>query len=425
MANPASPASASRPPLPASAWMAVALLWFAAAFNYLTRTTLTTMRATVVHDIAMTDAQFGLLTSAYLACYALACPFGGFFADRFSRRQVVLVSVLTWSAITLLTTQARTAEQFVVMRALLGLSHGFYIPAAVSIIVDLHRGPTRAFAAGLHMSGLVVGSTIGGLGGWLAEQHGWRYAYTAIGLPSLLYVAVLAFFLREPTREYLTADAIAQRPASIRLADACRNLARTGPYLVFMASYTLQGAVSWVVIGWMPTVVSEQFHLGQGAAGFSTLAFFFIPQTIGLVAGGFWSDRWSAANPLSRILLPAVAILLVGPVFLVTAWVHSMSLTLASLSLYGFAMGILGANVMPIICLVVDARYRATAQGIINACAAVGGGVSIYVVGALRDAGTAVGLILTMAGLGVVLCGFLLWLVGVVRKKSGANAALG
>lgn len=405
--------------------MPVALLWFAAAFNYLTRTTLTTMRATVVHDISMSDAQFGLLTSAYLACYALACPFGGFFADRFSRRWVVLVSVFIWSSITLLTTQVQTAEQFLVMRALLGLSHGFYIPAAVSIIVDLHRGPTRAFATGIHMSGLVIGSTIGGLGGWLAEVHGWRYAYTAIGLPSLLYVAVLAFFLREPRREYLTAEVIAQRPPSIRLAAALRNLARSGPYLVFMASYTLQGAVSWVVIGWMPTVVSEQFHLGQGAAGFSTLAFFFIPQTIGLVAGGFWSDRWSAANPLSRILLPAMAILLVGPVFLVTVWVHHMGLTLASLSLYGFAMGMLGANVMPIICLVVDARYRATAQGILNACAAVGGGVSIYVVGALRDAGTTVGLILTGTGLGVVLCGFLLWLVAVIRKKSADNAAIG
>lgn len=424
-AHPASPASAWRPSLPAAAWIAVALLWFAAAFNYLTRTTLTTMRATVVQDIPMTDAQFGLLTSAYLACYALACPFGGFFADRFSRRWVVLVSVLIWSSITLLTTQVNTAEHFLVMRALLGLSHGFYIPAAVSIIVDLHRGPTRAFATGLHMSGLVVGSIVGGLGGWLAEEQGWRYAYTAIGLPSLLYVAVLAFFLREPRREYLAADAPAQRPPSIRLADALRNLARTGPYVVFMASYTLQGAVSWVVIGWMPTVVSEQFHLGQGAAGFSTLAFFFIPQTIGLVAGGFWSDRWSAGNPLSRILLPAMAILLVGPVFLVTVWVHHMSLTLASLSLYGFAMGILGANVMPIICLVVDPRYRATAQGIVNACAAVGGGVSIYLVGALRDARVGVGLILSVTGLGIILCGFLLWLVGVIRKKSGDNTALG
>ena len=277
---------------------------------------------------------------------------------------------------------------------------------------------------------------------WLARtivppRYALFAALGAVAVPALAYssqlleepfaypAAALAFFLREPRREYLTVDAIAQRPPSIRLADAGRNLARTGPYLVFMASYTLQGAVSWVVIGWMPTVVSEQFHLGQGAAGFSTLAFFFIPQTIGLVAGGFWSDRWSAANPLSRILLPATAILLVGPVFLVTVWVHHMSLTLASLSLYGFAMGMLGANVMPIICLVVDARYRATAQGILNACAAVGGGVSIYVVGALRDAGTAVGLILSMTALGILLCGFLLWLVGVIRKKSGENAVDG
>ena len=47
-----------------------------------------------------------------------------------------------------------------------------------------------------------------------------------------------------------------------------------------------------------------------------------------------------------------------------------MVFTIVSLSLWGLAMGFLGANLMPIICLVVDSRYRATAMGVLNFCAA-------------------------------------------------------
>jgi sugar phosphate permease len=68
--------------LPSGAWLAVVLLWSAAASNYLTRTMLTTMRGSIIEEIPMTDAQFGLLTSVFLWTYALFSPLGGFFADR-------------------------------------------------------------------------------------------------------------------------------------------------------------------------------------------------------------------------------------------------------------------------------------------------------------------------------------------------------
>jgi hypothetical protein len=122
-------------------------------------------------------------------------------------------------------------------------------------------------------------------------------------------------------------------------------------------------------------------------------------------------------------MMPAVAILLSAPVFLLTGWFPHISVTMLSLSMYGLAMGFLGANTMPIICLVVDLRYRATAMGVLNCCTAITGSLAIYGVGALRDAQVGAGLILTFAAFGVFLCGALLWMANLAVKTSEKKPA--
>ncbi len=409
--------------LPVVAWTAVALLWLAGGSNYLTRTTLTTMRGSIIQDIPMTDAQFGMLTSVFLWFYAAVSPFGGFVADRFSRRLVVISSVAVWSAITLVTAHVKAFEPFLILRALLGLSQAFYIPAAVAVIVDYHLGPTRALAGGIHLTGLVFGNAIGGLGGWLAEKQGWSDAYTYIGLPNLGLAVLLLFFLRDPPREHLGLTAAKSHSQQVRLGEALLSLARPGPYYYFLGCQAVQGAVSWIIIGWVPTLMREQFTMAQGTAGISSLGLMYGSQMTGLLLGGFMSDRWSRSNPRARIIIPALAIVLTAPVFWATGWYHHIALTLLSLSLWGLAMGFLGANNMPIVCLVVDPRYRATAVGLMNCCTAIFGGFAIYGVGALRDAKFGVSWILTGTGVGVLLCGLLLWLVNVTLKQRESDVA--
>ncbi|MDX9973942.1 MAG: hypothetical protein RBU21_13240 [FCB group bacterium] len=62
------------------AWLVVGLLWVVAMLNYLDRFTITTMRDSIKADIAMTDAQFGLLTSLLLWVYAICSPAAGYLA---------------------------------------------------------------------------------------------------------------------------------------------------------------------------------------------------------------------------------------------------------------------------------------------------------------------------------------------------------
>lgn len=126
------------------------------------------MRGSLKEAIPMTDAQFGLLTTVFLVVYALLSPIAGFLADRTSRSRVILGSLFIWSVLTWLTGHAKTYEQLLVARALMGASEAAYIPAALALIADYHRSTTRSLATGVHMTGISIGSGLGGLGGWLA-----------------------------------------------------------------------------------------------------------------------------------------------------------------------------------------------------------------------------------------------------------------
>src|SRR5438093_8526845 len=132
------------PKSPARAWFVVALLCVVGCLNYLDRNMITTMRKSIVEAVPMTDAQFGLLTAIFLWVYGLLSPIAGFLADRFSRTRVIIGSLFVWSAVTWMTAHATTFAGLLTARALMGVSEACYIPAALALIADYHRGATRS-----------------------------------------------------------------------------------------------------------------------------------------------------------------------------------------------------------------------------------------------------------------------------------------
>ena len=113
--------------------LVVAMLWPVACLNYFDRLMITTMRDSIKAEITMTDAQFGLLTSAFLWVYAVLSPAAGFLADRFGRSRVIIGSLFVWLAVVWLTGHAQTSNQLLVARALMGLSEACYMPAALAL----------------------------------------------------------------------------------------------------------------------------------------------------------------------------------------------------------------------------------------------------------------------------------------------------
>jgi sugar phosphate permease len=405
------PAPTLPPPAPPrpGAWLAVALLWGTAALSYVDRLMVTTMRGSIKEAIPMTEAQFGLLTSVFLIVYAICSPFAGFFADRFNRSRVIIISLFLWSLLTGLTAYATTYEQLLVTRALLGVAQAACMPASLALVVDYHRGSTRSLATGLLLSGAMSGGALSGLGGSLAERYDAAFAFKAFGLVGIAFAGLLFLLLRDPPSPENTVTSGKAPAASVRMSEAFTSLFTNRSFLVMLTYACVLGLVSWSVVGWMPTYMKEQFHLAQGEAGLLTTMYLNIASFAGMLVGGAWADRWSRTNRQARCLVPVIGLSVAAPAVLLIANSPVLAFALGGLAIYGFTRNFGDANQMPILCLVVDDRYRATSWGLSTFISCMVGAAGIYAGGMLRDADIDVSRVFQFASVNVLVCAGLIF----------------
>src|SRR4051812_42923687 len=294
------------------AWLVVGLLWFVGLLNYLDRLVITTMRESVVAAVPMTEAQFGLLTSIFLWIYGMLSPTCGFLADRLSRRRVIFFSLLIWSGVTWWTGHAQTFTQLFWARAAMGVSEACYLPAALALIADHHRGRTRSFATALHGTGIYAGGALGGIGGYLAETIGWRGGFTLLGAIGIGYALVLLIFLRDADEGEST-PARAESGPRVGPRQALSALFGVPAFSAMLLVNALVGVANWTIYGWLPTFLGERFHLSQSEAGFSATVGLQVASFLGILCGGVLADAWSRTSDRARMLLPGMAYLVAAP----------------------------------------------------------------------------------------------------------------
>lgn len=368
-------------------WLLVGLLWIVAFLNYLDRILITTMRDPIVGEFSLTDAQFGLLTSVFLWSYGILSPFGGFLADRYSRRNVIIFSVTVWSLATAWTGYVSSFEEMVVARIVMGMSEAFYIPAGLALITDYHRGKTRSLATGIHFSGLYTGLALGGVGGYIAELWGWRYGFHVFGIFGCVYAVLLLFFLHDRKSGDEAGQVEGTSPREkIGLNAAFKSLIGERSYQLLLFYFVVLGIANWLIYAWLPTFLKDQFALGLGEAGISATLYPQIGSFIGVLLGGIWADRWFKTNPRGRLFVIVVGFTIGAPALIWMSWTSVFFVALAVLMLFGVARGFSDANLMPIVRQVADSRYAATAYGLLNFLSTIAGGLMVYVGGALKDA---------------------------------------
>lgn len=398
-------------PLP-RAWLVVALLWVVGCLNYLDRIMLTTMRDSIKAAIPMGDADFGALTMVFLLVYGVLSPLGGWCADRFSRSRVILISLGVWSLVTWATSYAQTYQQLLLTRALMGVSEACYIPAALALIADYHRGSTRSLATGIHMSGIYAGMALGGMGGWMADHHGWSSGFFTFGSFGVAYTLVLFALLRDvPKAQHANAG-----NAPVHPMDTIRALGSSVAFWIIALHWGLLGFAGWAFTTWMPTFLREHYHLSQTEAGFTATAYMQVAAFCGVLVGGAWADRWSRTQLRGRVRVPMIALTLASPFVFMTSHTEALWFAVVCMIAFGFARGCSDSNMMPILCQVAEPQHRATGYGILNFFSCCIGGSAAYLGGWLKERHVDLSLLLMGSAFGVLVSALLLALVKPARR---------
>lgn len=368
-------------------WVVVALLWGVGLLNYLDRQMLATMKPAMQVDIdALRSAtNFGYLMGIFLWVYGFMSPVAGIIADKLNRKWLIAGSLLVWSGVTFGMGYATTFHQLYWLRAVMGISEALYLPAGLALIADYHEKKTRSLAIGIHMTGLYLGSALGGFGATIAAAYTWHLTFHSFGLIGMAYALVVIVLLRDKPRDTTAEGAgVRKRPPILQgLGVLFSNVS----FWVILMYFAIPGLPSWATKNWLPTLFSKNLHMPMAQAGPLSTITLAAASFIGVLFGGFLSDRWVQRNLRGRVYTSALGLGLTLPGLFFLGYGHTLPALMAAGICFGIGFGMFDANNMPILCQFVSNRYRSTAYGLMNMVGVFFGAVITEILGKMTDNG--------------------------------------
>jgi MFS transporter, Spinster family, sphingosine-1-phosphate transporter len=292
--------------------------------NYMDRWVASAASPLIQSEFHLSDAEVGLLGSAFLLVYAVAALPFGYWADRGVRKVVIGVGVAIWSVATLFSGFTRNFVQLFLTRAVLGIGEATYYPAGTSLMSDYFPKRWRGRAMSIWGAGTAFGIAVGFAGGgYIADKYGWRSAFFFAAVPGILF-AILAFGMREPLR-----GAMEERGPSL----AVTRDAGVRKFFDLMRIPTLRSAVLsqtvlYFVLAsnafWLPTLLHRRFDLSVGRAGLLAGVVLVVGGLIGTLGGGWIADRLAVKTPAAHLQVGIVGFL-IGAVFITIALVAPLN----------------------------------------------------------------------------------------------------
>lgn len=217
-------------------------------------------------SLQISDTQYSLLQGFAVAIFsaALGIP-AARWADRHSRRNIILVGAIGWSLATSVCGLVDSFGEFFAARVAMGIGEVFLFPAALALIADLVPRSRLSIA----IACFAIGGPIGGAaamfgGGWLVAHvtgqiQAWRIALVACGLSGLLTAALLLTVV-EPPR---TGEA--QHPSFAGVLSYIGKRWRL--YLPISLGMICLSLCAFAGAAWVPTALSRTYRLGSASSG--------------------------------------------------------------------------------------------------------------------------------------------------------------
>ncbi len=326
----------------------------------------------MMKSLSMSPATFGLILSAFGVGHLVMQLPGGYIADRWGAKPMLVAGPLLWALFTGSTALTVTVVGLWAVRAALGASEGLFATSTSKVLGESFPSKERARALAISNTAVPLAPALAGpLVGVLVAGYGWQAMFGAIAIPSVL-AAIACYVLVPSGRPTLRATPSGSDPH----ASFASVLKQPGLWLASLGGFGFIVA-NWGFTGWMPSYLALQRHVRlQSLGAVSSIPYIF--GFFGILVGGTLGSGWLYHR---RLLLISGACLGAGLSLLVAYRADGVPYSLAGLSGAAFFLFCTQPPLSSIVLDLAPERYRASYQGVYNTIIQSGGIVAPALIG--------------------------------------------
>jgi EmrB/QacA subfamily drug resistance transporter len=227
-------------------WIGLIFISMAISLVIIDGTIVNTIFPAVIKDLALSSTQVQWVQESYVLVFASLLLVWGSVADRIGRRRLLVIGILIFIAASVWAGFSTDAGSMILARIVQGIGGAMVLPTTLSLVNANFQGKERGIAFA------IWGSTIGGmvavgpvLGGWLATDFDWRWAFNVNAPLGVIIIAGLLYFVTESKQ--------AHREGGIDLVGAAIS--------VVMFATLVFGLIEGRTYGWFEVNPANQFEL--------------------------------------------------------------------------------------------------------------------------------------------------------------------
>jgi len=310
------------------------------AFNFIDRQIIGILSPFIKADLGLDDAQLGWLKGfAFAFLYTVVGLPIAWLADRYSRVNIVTVSLTLWSGFTALSGFASNFTQLALARVGVGIGEAGGSPPSHSMISDLYNPTERAKALAIYSLGIPFGIMAAYFASAFFLQGGqteWRTVMIAVGVPGIILALLLKLTVKEPQRT----AAPSGKAGNMKFALAVKTLLNIPTWWgmclgISFGSFGNYAVSTWIIDFYVrihTDISIQELLIAFGIVNGTAYAF-------GVWLGGVIADKWGKVNRKAYALLPSYALVIGVPCFVASLYVGSVWTSIGLLTVLLFTSG--------------------------------------------------------------------------------------
>ncbi|MEL6709467.1 MAG: MFS transporter [Pseudomonadota bacterium] len=342
----------------------VGLVALATIINYIDRGALGFLWPEISKELELTEYDYAIILNVFTFAYAFGQSIFGKIFDWIGVRLGFVLSIVVWSAATILHAFAQGLASFAIFRAILGVSEAGNWPGATKANAEWFPIDERALAQGIFNSGAAIGGIvsapiIGLLFVWLGS---WQATFIAIGTLGFLWLIpwLIVYksgpdahpWISEDERQFIltgqrnveTNEVADYAPGSAEI------LSRKESWGVILASFFLD-PIWWLFVGWLPIYLAKTYGFGvEEIAVYAWIPYvgaMFGAWFGGLLAGNRIKSGWSVNKTRKSVIALGGVIMLVSLLSTTQAATPLIAVLMMAAILFGFQTAVGNIQTLP------------------------------------------------------------------------------